>query len=171
VFCRADKGSVKELNNVIKKLQENTGLMVNKEKKKAYFNKSCQIKTELASLLGISISTMLQNTWITSLHFLYLLGLPLSISYIKARHFTPLIDNCRSKIEDWMLQKLSFAGRAELIKSVLHNTLSYWAMSFKFPVSVIRELESLFSTFLWNGKMHAWSWQDMQNKSRRGFGH
>jgi len=143
---------------VIKKLHANTGLMVNKDKSKAYLSKNCKNKSDLAAILGVSVSTMPTKY----------LGLPLTVSYIKARHFTPLIDKCRSKVEGWMLQKLSMAGRAELIKSVLHNTLSYWALSFKFPNSVIKEFERLFSKFSWNDKMHAWNWMDICKTKKEG---
>jgi len=47
-----------------------------------------------------------------------------------------------------MLQKLSFEGRAEWIKIVVHRTFSYWALSFKLSVSVIKEIERLSSNFL-----------------------
>ena len=133
VFCRADKSSIKELNGIIKNLHLNTGLMINRDKSKVYFSRSCRNKNDLADILGVSISTIPSKY----------LGLPLTISYIKARHFAPLIDKCRSRVEGWMLKKLSFAGIVELIKTVLHNTLSYWALSFKLPESVIKELERL----------------------------
>jgi len=108
------------MNNVIEKLHLDIGLMMNRDKSKAYFSKSCKNKSELASILGVSISAMPTR---------YLV-LPFSISDIKARHFAPLIDKCRFRVEGWMLQKLSIAGRAELIKSMVNNILSHWALSF-----------------------------------------
>ena len=53
------------------------------------------------------------------------LSLPLTCIYLKARHFSPLVDKVRNYIEGWQLQYLLFAGRAELIKGVLHNVISY----------------------------------------------
>ena len=50
----------------------------------------------------------------------------------------------RSKIEGCQLHFLSFAGRAERIKGVLHNPVNYWVFSFKLPGSVIKELERIF---------------------------
>ena len=94
VFCRANKSSVLELNRLLQKLYLNTGLLVNREKSKIYFSKSCKHKTDLAAILGMQI---------ISLPTKYL-GLPLSISYIKTRHFTPLIDKCRTKVAGWMLK-------------------------------------------------------------------
>ena len=157
VFCRADKSSIKELNKIFDKLSFNTGLQVNREKSRAFFSKSCKHKYDLVAVLRISISSL------PTKH----LGLPSSISYIKARHFAPLIDKCRKKLEGRMLKKLSFAWREELIKIILQNSLSYWAFSFKLPSSIIRELERIFSGFHWHQKMHSWSWMNYVKQRRR----
>ena len=61
-------------------------------------------------------------------------------------------------------------GRIELIKSVLHNMISYWVLSFKFPGAVLKELERSFSNFAWNTKMHAWNWKDMCRPKADGGG-
>jgi len=34
-------------------------------------------------------------------------GIPLSINYLKARHYTRLLDNCREKVDGWMSKTLS----------------------------------------------------------------
>jgi len=57
VFYRADKSSVHELNKLLEQLHLNTGLQVNRGKSKIYFSKSCKYKNELASILGVPISS------------------------------------------------------------------------------------------------------------------
>ncbi|KAK4380904.1 hypothetical protein Sango_3019500 [Sesamum angolense] len=47
--------------------------------------------------------------------------------------------------------QLSFAGRLQLIKSVLMALNVYWAMAFILPKGVIREVEKKMRTFLWKG--------------------
>ncbi|KAK4384230.1 putative ribonuclease H protein [Sesamum angolense] len=47
--------------------------------------------------------------------------------------------------------QLSFAGRLQLIKSVLMSLNVYWAMAFILPKGVIREVEKKMRTFLWKG--------------------
>jgi len=42
---------------------------------------------------------------------------------------------------------LSAAGRAELIKCVLHNIVSFWMYTFKLSDSILKELERIFSNF------------------------
>jgi len=76
----------------------------------------------------------------------------------------------RGRIDGWINRSLSIAGRAELMKSVLHNMLAYWVCSYKIPNTVVRELERLFTNFLWN-KMHAWGWSDIcKTKALGGLG-
>jgi len=48
-------------------------------------------------------------------------GLPLSMSYPATKQYAPLIDKIRAKINSWQFKTLSASGRAELIRSVLHN--------------------------------------------------
>ena len=97
-------------------------------------------RESIAEILGVTIGC---------LPFKYL-GLPLSSVYAKTRHYSSLVDKFRGKIEGWQLNQLSFVGRAELIKGVLHNVLSYWMFTFRTPNTGMRELERLLSTFVCN---------------------
>ena len=77
VFCRADRSSIKELIALLEKLHLNTDLRVNRDKSKAYLSKSYINKIELATIFRVSSSTLPAKY----------LEIPLSISYIKSRHF------------------------------------------------------------------------------------
>ena len=95
-------------------------------------------------------------------------GLPLTSMYPKANHFVTLLDNKRRKIDGWSLNLLSFLGRLELIKSVLHNLFSYWVFSFK----LIKVQDTIYAKFLWNGRIHVWKWTDIcMPKKRRRWGY
>jgi hypothetical protein len=48
---------------------------------------------------------------------------------------------------------LSYAGRLELIKSVLHGMVQFWISIFPTPVVVINKITSLCRNFLWTGDM------------------
>ncbi|KAK4381209.1 hypothetical protein Sango_2991000 [Sesamum angolense] len=60
----------------------------------------------------------------------------------------PKID---SRIKGWEGVQLSFAGRVQLIKSVLTSFEVYWAMAFILPKGIIKEMIKRFRTFLWKG--------------------
>lgn len=47
--------------------------------------------------------------------------------------------------------------------------MNYWLQSFKFSKSVVRDLEKMFSNFIWKGDLHAWSQDQLcRPKKERG---
>ena len=73
-------------------------------------------------------------------------------NHLKVKDFIPLVDKIRMKVEEWMAKLLSFAGKVELIKSVLNNYLSLWVQSFRIPNSISIELERIATNFIWMAK-------------------
>jgi len=116
-------------------LAKNTGLLINRDKSKIFFSKSCPNKTTLLQAAGMTEGKLPMKY----------IGIPLSINYLKARQYAGLIDRCREKVDGWMAKTLSYSGRIELIKSVIIGTIQYWVQAFNFPKSVIRTLERLCS--------------------------
>nr|GFA63319.1 reverse transcriptase zinc-binding domain-containing protein [Tanacetum cinerariifolium] len=53
------------------------------------------------------------------------------------------------KINDWKNKVLSFAGRTQLIRSVLGSMHVYWASVFILPSSLMHDLEQVIRGFLW----------------------
>ncbi|KAK4388296.1 hypothetical protein Sango_2436200 [Sesamum angolense] len=56
-----------------------------------------------------------------------------------------------SHIKGWEGVHLSFAGRVQLIKSVLVSLEVYWATAFILPKGIIKEVIKRLRTFLWKG--------------------
>lgn len=54
----------------------------------------------------------------------------------------------------WSNKSLSFAGRLQLIKSVITSIVNFWSSAFILPVDFLNEIESICSTFLWSGSPH-----------------
>ncbi|KAK4384063.1 putative ribonuclease H protein [Sesamum angolense] len=79
------------------------------------------------------------------------LGLPLLASRLSISDCHPLLLKVDSRIKGWDSIQLSFAGRLQLIKSVLMSLNVYWAMAFILPKGVIREVEKRMRNFLWKG--------------------
>nr|GEZ16883.1 hypothetical protein [Tanacetum cinerariifolium] len=61
-----------------------------------------------------------------------------------------LIDKARKRLLDWKNKSLSFAGRLQLIKSVLCSLQVYWASVFILPTAIVNDIERLMRDFLWN---------------------
>jgi hypothetical protein len=56
------------------------------------------------------------------------------------------------RINSWISKKLSFAGRLQLLNSILYNIQVYWTGIFILPKKIIKAIEQKFNMFLWNEK-------------------
>ncbi|GJS46023.1 hypothetical protein Tco_0596144, partial [Tanacetum coccineum] len=95
------------------------------------------------------------------------LGIPLNSNQISRSDYTVLIEKVKKRIDDWRNKHLSFAGRLQLIASVLTSLNVFWASIFILPSGVwglgIKSLqvwnEALMAKHLWNvvaGKDSIW---------------
>lgn len=63
----------------------------------------------------------------------------------------PLIDKVKKRLLLWQNKWLTYAGRLQLIISVLSSMQVYWGSMFILPVSVSKAVEKLMRNFLWSG--------------------
>ncbi|KAK1441009.1 hypothetical protein QVD17_06845 [Tagetes erecta] len=78
------------------------------------------------------------------------LGVPLISSRLLYKDCKILVEKLEGKILNWRNRMLSFAGRLQLILSVLSSMHIYWASVFILPARVILELEAKMRGFLWS---------------------
>lgn len=62
-----------------------------------------------------------------------------------------LMDCITARVLSWTQHFLSFAGRLQLIRSILHAIQAYWASIFTIPVAVLDCIEQVLRQFLWKG--------------------
>lgn len=91
------------------------------------------------------------------------LGLPEQFNKKKKDMFSYIKQNVMSKIDGWQNRFLTHAGKEVLIKSVASAMPVFTMNSYKLPMEVCSELESLFSKFRWGStnekrKMSWLSW-------------
>ncbi|KAL0295057.1 UNVERIFIED_CONTAM: hypothetical protein Sradi_6855500 [Sesamum radiatum] len=79
------------------------------------------------------------------------LGVPLTASRLTVADCQPILSNITSRLAGWTHLNLSFAGRAQLLKSVLGSLHLHWASVFLLPKSIIKGIEQLMRSFLWKG--------------------
>ncbi|GJV05024.1 uncharacterized protein Tco_1338593 [Tanacetum coccineum] len=77
------------------------------------------------------------------------LGVPLISSRLRYRDCKVLVERVQNRINDWKNKYLSFAGRLQLVMSVLSSMHGYWASVFILPATIIHETEQLMCGFLW----------------------
>jgi hypothetical protein len=144
LLCRCDMASINILLQQLQVFGESSGLVINAAKSSIFFvGVSEDIKQAI-----LNLSQFIEG----SFPFKYL-GVPLSPHRLLASQFSPLIHRLESTIQSWMGKFLSYAGRLELIKSVLHGMVQFWISIFPIPVVVINKITSLCRNFLWTGNM------------------
>ncbi|KAL2235651.1 UNVERIFIED_CONTAM: hypothetical protein Sindi_1297300 [Sesamum indicum] len=79
------------------------------------------------------------------------LGLPLISSRLSIADCQPLLSKNDTRINGWEGLALSYAGRVQIIKSVLVAMGVYWASAFILPKGVIKDIEKRLRAFLWRG--------------------
>ncbi|KAL2223892.1 UNVERIFIED_CONTAM: hypothetical protein Sindi_3055700 [Sesamum indicum] len=80
----------------------------------------------------------------------------ISSSFVKltkdlVRTLKPLLSKIDARIAGWEGMSLSYAGRVQIIKTVLSALSLYWASAFILPKAVIKEVEKRLRLFLWKG--------------------
>ncbi|KAJ4827119.1 hypothetical protein Tsubulata_002464 [Turnera subulata] len=79
------------------------------------------------------------------------LGLPLGANMRLAKSWDPVIQKFHSRLHSWKGRFLSFAGRLELLKSVLSSLPLFYLSMFTIPVLVAKKLVRIQRTCLWGG--------------------
>lgn len=78
------------------------------------------------------------------------LGLPLSWEKLSAADFAPMIAKVDKYLAGWRAGLLSPAGRLVLINAVLDSFPTYAMAAVVLPPAVIKTLDALRRSFLWN---------------------
>lgn len=60
-------------------------------------------------------------------------------------------DHSKNRTDSWAAKSLSYAGRLQLIQSVIFSLQGYWSRMFILPKKVIKAVEQKLSSVLWNG--------------------
>ncbi|CAN1153049.1 LINE-1 retrotransposable element ORF2 protein [Linum perenne] len=140
VFTKANVEAVEEIKMVLDKFHKCSGLRFNPEKSNIYIaGVSCEEEEEI-----IKTSGFLKGT----LPFRYL-GVPLTSGKLRKCDCKALIDSITARVTDWHARKLSYAGKCQLIDSVIGGKLQYWMTHFVLPSGVIKEVEQICNAFLW----------------------
>ena len=101
------------------------------------------------------------------------LGIPLSGKRIINEDCRCLIQKVKNRLNDWRNKTLSFAGRLQLISSVLTSLHVYWASMFLLPNHVCDSIDKLSKKFLWSGGgegsgIASVSWKDICKPKNQG---
>lgn len=157
-------GSSSSLHGIYETLEDFagwSGLHMNREKTQLFHAGLSELECIVLASYGFTIG---------SLPIRYL-GLPLMSRKLKITEYATLIDKITARFNSWAVKSLSFAGRLQLIASVISGLVNFWISTFILPMGCIRNIESLCSRFLWSGRIDkkgmakiAWSQESLPKK-------
>ncbi|KAL0339900.1 UNVERIFIED_CONTAM: hypothetical protein Sradi_4506800 [Sesamum radiatum] len=96
------------------------------------------------------------------------LGIPLAAQRLSVRDYSPLVDQIANSISRWAAKSLSFAGRLELIRSVIQGVECFWLQIFPLPAIVVKKIHQLCRNFLWNSERAPVAWEDICHPKNEG---
>ncbi|KAL0293606.1 UNVERIFIED_CONTAM: putative mitochondrial protein [Sesamum radiatum] len=121
LFCKADLPSIQVLRDTLTEFAALSGLNVNPAKSQIILCRAVQQeRRQIVEYLGFQEG---------SLPVRYL-GVPLTSSRLTIADCRPLINRIDTRLAGWNQHNLSYAGRVQLIKSVLSSFHTYWASVF-----------------------------------------
>lgn len=156
--------SVEGIVNVLDEFARHSGLRISMEKSTLFLAGVAEtVKRELDTRFSFT-SGQLPVRY---------LGLPLTTKRMSTYDYQPLLEQIRGKITSWKTRFLSFAGRLELIISVLHSLTNFWLSAFTLPSACIEEINKLCSAFLWSGpslnaRKAKISWTEVSKPKKEG---
>ncbi|GFZ11161.1 hypothetical protein Acr_22g0005590 [Actinidia rufa] len=143
LFTRGDVTSVNLIMDCLNKFGECSGLGISNTKSNVFMaGISRDIMEEIKTITGFSSGRF---------PFRYL-GIPVAASRLTIEQFNPLITKISDYVSAWAGATLSYAGRSELIRSVLQGVECFWLSILPIPVGVRDKVISLCRNFLWGGK-------------------
>lgn len=164
IFADGTKNSIVEILRVFDAFDRMSGLRISMEKSTLFLaGVSTQKREEIISHFPFESG---------SLPVRYL-GLPLLTKNMTVLDYLPLIEKIRKRIGSWTGRFLSYAGRLQLIKSVIMSLTNFWMSAFRLPSGCIKEIERLCSAFLWSGpelnnRKAKVSWTEICSTKREG---
>ncbi|XP_028067833.1 uncharacterized protein LOC114270499 [Camellia sinensis] len=142
IFSKGDPGTVSLIMQGLDEFRNLSGLTPNSSKSNIFFSGcSSELKENILRIANFTEG---------SLPVKYL-GVPLITTKLKASDCHTLVERITKRIKSWTNKLLSYAGRAQLIQSILFSMQVYWSSLFILPKKIIGDIESLLRSFLWSG--------------------
>lgn len=141
IFSDGTVESVKCIAETLEDFSLWSGLRMNKTKTELFTAGLNNDEKADISRLGFSMGSMPVRY----------LGLPLMYRKLRIADYRPLLDKITANFKCWSVKALSFAGRRQLISSVIYGSINFWTSAFVLPKGCIKKIESLCSQFLWGG--------------------
>nr|KAJ0213104.1 hypothetical protein LSAT_V11C400156970 [Lactuca sativa] len=131
IFCHGNKISVRVIKDSLDEFARVAGLHPNFSKSHIFFgNVKAHVKRKILDTLPF-VEGKLPMRY---------LGIPLISTRLFIRDCKRLVDKVRCRIGDWRNKYLSYAGRLQLISSVIYSLPIYWASCLLILAAITKEI-------------------------------
>ncbi|XP_062084837.1 uncharacterized protein LOC133790985 [Humulus lupulus] len=157
LFCKGNLKSVQILFEGFLKFCRCSGLEANLSKSQVFFGGvAAEVRTEILRSVALGEGSFP----------LKYLGVSLRPKRWLIADYGEIIKKIKNRLHVWASRHLSFAGRTQLIFSVLQGIRNYWMNIFLLPISAVHEIDRLYRNFLWGeknnrSKFHCSSWSQV----------
>ncbi|XP_057965341.1 uncharacterized protein LOC131155910 [Malania oleifera] len=160
LFSKGDAVSVNDLMDCLKEFSQCSGLSANCLKSNLY----------QAGMKPRDLEIILNQTGFKKGKFPFrYLGVPLLSSKLNAAHYRPLIDRIAGLFKGWPGHTLTYAGRLEVINSIIQGIECFWLAIFPIPRNVLNQVIKLCQVFQWGGKRKALvAWREIYKPKQEG---
>lgn len=134
LFSKGDPYLISPLYQCLDSFSKTSGLSANKSKSALFLAGLSRLTKER---IAESISLPLGSFPVKYL------GVPLNFKRQSAADFDVIIDKMTAHLRLWYYKNLSYAGRLQLVTSVLMGITSYWCQIFVLLKCVIRKINSI----------------------------
>ncbi|GJU23245.1 RNA-directed DNA polymerase, eukaryota, reverse transcriptase zinc-binding domain protein [Tanacetum coccineum] len=142
LLCHADKISASILIRAFDEFSLTSGLYPSMTKSTVYFgNVPNDVKCSILMFMPFNEGNLPAKY----------LGVPLVSRKLHKDDCKFLVECVVKRITDWRNRCLSYAGRLQLISSILSSLQVFWASIFVIPKNVCESIDKLFKNFLWSG--------------------
>ncbi|XP_057774812.1 uncharacterized protein LOC130993791 [Salvia miltiorrhiza] len=145
IFCRASARNARKIKEILHYYASLSGQICSNEKSSLFLGPG------VSSTMGRSLQRELGFA-ISKLPVTYL-GVPLFIGCPRASHFAHIKDRILQKFDSWQGRQLSMAGRLCLVKSVIQSSIVHSMMTFRWPKSLLHEIDKKCRNFIWTGRI------------------
>ncbi|XP_075499775.1 uncharacterized protein LOC142538314 [Primulina tabacum] len=94
------------------------------------------------------------------------LGIPLAAKRLCASDYGKLVDNISTKVSAWPRHSLSYAGKLELIRSVIQGVECFWLSILPVPNCVLDSIHAICRKFVWPTKHPPIAWNNLKAWNR-----
>ncbi|XP_026433322.1 uncharacterized protein LOC113330706 [Papaver somniferum] len=142
IFCRGNQHSLQNLKNMLVLYEHASGQCVNYAKSKFYFGGD-----RISRAIAISNYLGMERAMFPDKY----LGIQLNPGIVWHIHVRQVVEKIMNKLAGWKGKLLSFQVRIVLIKSVISSYVIHSMAFYKWPCTVIKQVERAIRNFLWSG--------------------